>query len=160
MRDLPFSAHRPYELTLEFVMPNGRLMEEELVWREKSNRLDVLSTVIFLRQLTKRFDESAYINFSDRLGKDWLPYYQGERERGERRRQLSSHKRNLAYYHWKLGKACLHESRNYLPVDRGSRARSVAREHSRQVDDHHRSGRSAYTRRKYGYSVRFLCPST
>ncbi|XP_014480350.1 PREDICTED: uncharacterized protein C4orf22 homolog [Dinoponera quadriceps] len=111
VRDLLYPPHRAYELTSEFVTPGDKLMEE-LALRERPNRLGVLSTVVFLRHLTKRsrFEESAYIDFGDRLEKeDWLPYYRGER-------RLSPHKRDLAYYHWRLGKAHLNESRNYLPI--------------------------------------------
>lgn len=129
VRELLFPTHRPYELASEFVTPNGRLMEE-LALRERSNRLGVLSTVIFLRHLTKRrsqFEESAYIDFGDRLAKEnWPPYYQGER-------RLSPCKRDLAYYHWRLGKACLNESRNYLPIVDPERGLLLKNIHDRQV---------------------------
>ncbi|XP_011137250.1 uncharacterized protein C4orf22 homolog [Harpegnathos saltator] len=128
VRDLLFPAHRPYELTSESITPSGRLMEE-LALRERSNRLGVLSTVIFLRHLAKRsqFEESAYIDFGDRLQKEnWRPYYRGER-------RLSPRKRDLAYYHWRLGKACLSESRNYLPIVDTERGLLLKNIHDRQT---------------------------
>ncbi|XP_032686570.1 cilia- and flagella-associated protein 299-like [Odontomachus brunneus] len=128
VRNLLFPVHRPYVLTSEFVKPSGKLMEE-LALRERSNRLNVLSTVIFLRHLTKRsqFEESAYIDFGDRLEKEnWLPYYRGER-------RLLPRKRDLAYYHWRLGKARLNESRNYLPIVDPERGLLLKNIHDRQM---------------------------
>lgn len=128
VRNLLFPLHRTYELTSEFVKPSGRLMEE-LALRERSNRLNVLSTVIFLRHLAKRsqFEESAYIDFADRLRKEnWLPYYRGER-------LLSPRRRDLAYYHWRLGRALLNESRNYLPIVDPERGLLLKNIHDRQM---------------------------
>ncbi|XP_011632555.1 uncharacterized protein C4orf22 homolog [Pogonomyrmex barbatus] len=109
VKNLLFPVHRPYELTSEFVSSVGRLMEE-LALRERANRLRILSTIIFVRCSVTKFEESAYIDFEDRLKlEDWLPYYRGEKK-------LSPLKRDLAYYHWRSGKTCLNETRNYVPI--------------------------------------------
>lgn len=111
LRAVKISAiHKPYELTSEFVIPSGKLMEE-LALRERSNRLGILSTIIFIRQFTRlQFEESAYIDFADRLKtEDWLPYYRGDR-------RLSPYKKDLAYYHWRNGKTYLNETSNYIPI--------------------------------------------
>jgi len=111
VKDLLFPVHRPYELASELVSPAGRLMEE-LALRERANRLRILSTIVFVRRVIKKlqFEESAYIDFDDRLkSEDWLPYYRGEK-------RLSPLKRDLAYYHWRMGRTCLNETRNYVPI--------------------------------------------
>ncbi|XP_012536313.1 cilia- and flagella-associated protein 299-like [Monomorium pharaonis] len=111
VRDLLLPVHRPYELTSELVSPVGRLMEE-LALRERANRLRILSTIIFVRRSMKKlqFEDSAYIDFEDRLkSADWLPYYRGERK-------LSPLKQDLAYYHWRTGRTCLNKTRNYVPI--------------------------------------------
>lgn len=128
VRDLLFPIHRPYELTSEFISPVARLMEE-LALRERANRLRILSTIVFLRRFVTRlqFEESAYIDFSDRLeSEDWLPYYRGERK-------LSPLKRDLAYYHWRMGKTCLNETRNYVPNIDPKRGLLLKNIHDRQM---------------------------
>lgn len=110
VRDILVPVHRPYVLTSEFLTPRGRLMEE-LALRERANRLGILLTVVFVRRFTRlQFEESAYIDFAARLtSENWLPYYRGDRK-------LSPHRRDLAYYHWKMGQTCLNETRNYVPI--------------------------------------------
>lgn len=127
VRDFALPVHRPYELTSEFVSPAGRLMEE-LALRERANRLRILSTIVFVRRLTKlQFEESAYIDFSERLeSEDWLPYYRGERK-------LSPLKRDLAYYHWRMGRTRLNETRNYVPIVDPKRGLLFKNIHDRQV---------------------------
>ncbi|XP_071557993.1 cilia- and flagella-associated protein 299-like [Temnothorax nylanderi] len=128
VRDLLFPVHRPYVLTSEFVSPAGRLMEE-LALRERANRLRILSTIVFVRcfRTKLQFEESAYIDFSDRLEtEDWLPYYRGERK-------LSPLKQDLAYYHWRMGRTCLNETRNYVPIVDPKRGLLLKNIHDRQV---------------------------
>ncbi|XP_011168532.1 cilia- and flagella-associated protein 299 [Solenopsis invicta] len=128
VRNLLLPIHRPYELTSEFVSPVGKLMQE-LALRERANRLRILSTIIFVRRLITKlqFEESAYIDFADRLNsEDWLPYYRGER-------RLSPLKRDLAYYHWRMGRTCLNETRNYVPIVDLKRGLLFKNIHDRQV---------------------------
>lgn len=128
VRDLLFPVHRHYELTSEFVSPVGTLMKE-LALRERTNRLRTLSTIIFVRRfITKlQFEESAYIDFYERLkSEDWLPYYRGEKK-------LLPLKRDLAYYHWRMGKTCLNETRNYVPIIDPKRGLLFKNIHDRQV---------------------------
>lgn len=128
VRDLLLPVHRPYELTSEFISPVGRLMEE-LALRERVNRLRILSTIIFVRSFKTRlqFEESAYIDFGDRLkSEDWLPYYRGEK-------RLSPLKRDLTYYHWRMGKTCLNETSNYVPIIDPKRGLLFKNIHDRQV---------------------------
>lgn len=127
VRELLFPVRRPYELTSESVTPRGRLMEE-LALRERANRLGILSTIVFVRRLARsQFEESAYIDFGDRLKfENWLPYYRGEKK-------LSPLKRDLAYYHWRMNKTHLNVTRNYVPIvdpDRGLLFKNI---HDRQV---------------------------
>jgi len=110
VKDILFPIHRPYELVSEFLRPRGKFMEE-LALRERSNRLGIIHTIIFIRRYTKlQFEESAYIDFADRLTlENWLPYFREEKE-------LSPNKRDLAYYHWRMGQTYLNKTSNYIPV--------------------------------------------
>jgi len=110
VKDILFPIHRPYELVSEFVKPRGKLMEE-LALRERPNRLGIIMTIIFIRRFTKlQFEESAYIDFADRLTlENWLPYFRGQRK-------LSPSRRDLAYYHWRMGQTYLNETHNYIPI--------------------------------------------
>lgn len=112
VKNLLLPVYRPYVLACEYATPVGRLMEE-LGLRERANRLGLLSTIVYVRHFAaklRRFEESAYIDFGDRLrSENWLPYYRGER-------RLSPLKRDLAYYHWRTGRMCLNETRNYVPI--------------------------------------------
>lgn len=129
VKNLLFPVHRPYVLTCEYVTPAGRLMEE-LGLRERPNRLRFLSTIVFIRHFAtklRQFEESAYIDFSDRLeSENWLPYYRGEKK-------LSPHKRDLAYHHWRTGRTYLNESRNYVPIVDPKRGLLFKNIHDRQV---------------------------
>ncbi|XP_076221992.1 cilia- and flagella-associated protein 299 isoform X1 [Nomia melanderi] len=109
LRDLLFPVHRPYELTSEFITPSNAVMQE-LALRERSNRLKVISTIIFMRNYTKlQFEVSGYIDFCERLEKEnWIPYFQGKKK-------LWPHPSDLAYYHWRTNKTCLNETSNYQP---------------------------------------------
>ncbi|EZA53158.1 hypothetical protein X777_06237 [Ooceraea biroi] len=121
-RDILFPVHRTYVLTSEFVTPRGRLMEE-LALRERANRLGILLTIAFRLQ----FEESAYIDFADRLtSENWLPYYRGDRK-------LSPLRRDLAYYHWRMGQTCLNETRNYVPIIDPERGLLFKNVHDRQL---------------------------
>ncbi|KAL0129276.1 hypothetical protein PUN28_004167 [Cardiocondyla obscurior] len=128
VRNLLFPIHRPYELVSESVSPVGRLMEE-LALREQANRSKTLSTIIFVRRFVAKtqFEESAYIDFGDRLElEDWLPYYRGERK-------LSPLRRDLAYYHWRTGRTCLNETRNYTPIVDPERGLLLKNIHDRRI---------------------------
>ncbi|KAF3421152.1 hypothetical protein E2986_09079 [Frieseomelitta varia] len=81
VKNLFFPIYRPYELTSEHVTPSDNLMQE-LALRERLNRLKIISTIIFIRNLTKlQFEISGYIDFNERLEKEnWLPYFQGRKK--------------------------------------------------------------------------------
>ncbi|XP_053972109.1 cilia- and flagella-associated protein 299-like [Hylaeus anthracinus] len=110
VRDLLFPIYKPYELTSEFVTPSNAVMQE-LALRERLNRLKIVSTIIFVRNMTKlQFEISGYIDFSERLEKEnWLPYFQGKKK-------LWPQASDLAYYHWRRNKTCLNETCNYQPI--------------------------------------------
>ncbi|XP_029161596.1 cilia- and flagella-associated protein 299-like [Nylanderia fulva] len=129
VKNLLLPIHRPYVLACEYTIPVGRLMEE-LDLRERLNRLGLLSTIIYVRHFAtelRQFEESAYIDFEDRLrSENWLPYYRGER-------RLSPLKRDLAYYHWRTGRTCLNETRNYVPFVDPKRGLLFKNIHDRQT---------------------------
>ncbi|XP_017757719.1 PREDICTED: uncharacterized protein C4orf22 homolog [Eufriesea mexicana] len=110
VKNLLFPIYKPYELISELITPRGNVMQE-LALRERLNRLKIISTIIFVRNLTKlQFEISGYIDFSERLEKEnWLPYFQG-------RKKIWPYSSDLAYYDWKTGKTCLNETSNYQPV--------------------------------------------
>ncbi|XP_033194160.1 cilia- and flagella-associated protein 299-like [Bombus vancouverensis nearcticus] len=110
VKNLLFPIYRPYELTSEQVTPRDNIMQE-LALRERLNRLKIISTIIFVRNLTKlQFEISGYIDFSERLEKEnWLPYFQG-------RKKIWPCASDLAYYYWRTGKTCLNKTSNFQPV--------------------------------------------
>ncbi|XP_076624828.1 cilia- and flagella-associated protein 299 [Colletes latitarsis] len=110
VKNLLFPIYRSYELTSEFVTPSNAVMQE-LAFRERSNRLKIISTIIFIRSFTKlQFEVSGYIDFSERLEKEnWLPYFQGKQK-------LWPRASDLAYYYWRTNKTCLNETSNYQPI--------------------------------------------
>lgn len=128
VKDLLLPVHRPYVLTSEFIRPGSKLMQE-LALRERPNRLGILSTIVFLRRFIEKlqFEESAYIDFGDRLkSQDWLSYYRGEKK-------LTPRKRDLAYYHWRMGRTYLNETRNYIPMIDPARGLLFKNIHDRQM---------------------------
>ena len=110
VKNLFFPIYKPYELTSEHVTPSDNLMQE-LALRERLNRLKIISTIIFIRNLTKlQFEISGYIDFNERLEKEnWFPYFQG-------RKKVWPCASDLAYYHWRTGKTRLNETSNFQPV--------------------------------------------
>lgn len=128
VKDLLSPVYRPYELTSEFVRPGSKLMQE-LALRERPNRLGILSTIVYLRRFIAKlqFEESAYIDFGDRLkSENWLSYYRGEKK-------LTPRKSDLAYYNWRMGRTCLNETRNYVPIVDRERGLLFKNIHDRQM---------------------------
>lgn len=149
VRDILFPPHKPYILASESVKPHGKLMEE-LALRERSNRLGIILTIVFIRRFTKmQFEESAYIDFADRLtSENWLPYFRGDKE-------LAPHRRDLAYYHWRMGQTYLNQTCNFIPIvdpDRGLLFKTVHDRHLITVDPHAASPGIDTTR------IRIHCP--
>lgn len=110
VRDLFFPLYKPYELTSELITPANTVMQE-LALRERSNRLKLISTIIFIRNLTRlQFEISGYIDYSERLEKEnWVPYFEGKKK-------IWPRASDLAYYHWRTGKTCINETSNYQPI--------------------------------------------
>ncbi|KAL2740626.1 cilia- and flagella-associated protein 299-like, partial [Vespula squamosa] len=110
VKDLLYPIPKAYHLTSEFLIPFDPVMQE-LAIRERSNRLHVLSTIIFVRHNPRlQVEVSGYIDFNERLkAEDWQPYFEGKRK-------LWPKITDLAYYHWKVGKMQVNVSSNYEPV--------------------------------------------
>lgn len=110
VKDLVFPVYKPYELISESIIPIGTIMQE-LALRERANRLKIISTIIFIRNLTKlQFEISGYIDFSDRLeNENWRPYFEGKKK-------LWPCTTDLSYYHWRTGKTCLNSTPNFQPI--------------------------------------------
>ncbi|XP_012350066.1 cilia- and flagella-associated protein 299-like [Apis florea] len=110
VKNLVFPPYKPYELTSELVIPSDNVMQE-LALREHLNRLKIISTIIFIRNLTKlQFEISGYIDYNERLEKEnWLAYFEG-------RKKIWPCASDLAYYDWRTGKSCLNETSNFEPV--------------------------------------------
>lgn len=127
LKALLFPIYKPYELISESVRPANAVMEE-LMLRERANRLKTVSTIIFIRNLTKlQFEVSSYIDFSERLEKeDWSAYFTGQKK-------LWPHPSDLAYYHWRTSKTYLNGTSNYQPVIDPNRGLQFKNCHDRQV---------------------------
>ncbi|KAF7411558.1 hypothetical protein HZH66_000454 [Vespula vulgaris] len=110
VKDLLYPIPKAYHLTSEFLIPFDPLMQE-LAIRERSNRLHILSTVIFVRHNPRlQVEVSGYIDYNERLKtEDWQPYFEGKRK-------LWPKITDLTYYHWKVGKMQVNVSSNYEPV--------------------------------------------
>ncbi|KAK2576257.1 hypothetical protein KPH14_005623 [Odynerus spinipes] len=110
VKNILYPVRKPYNLTSEFLTPFDPLMQE-LSIRERSNRLHVLSTIIFVRHNPRlQVEISGYIDFSQRLKmEDWRPYFEGKKK-------LWPRTTDLAYYNWKVGKMQLNCTPNYEPI--------------------------------------------
>ncbi|XP_015110939.1 cilia- and flagella-associated protein 299-like [Diachasma alloeum] len=110
VKDLLFPVWRPFTLDSELTNHRDPLIIE-LSLRERANRLGTLSTIIFVKIITKSgFEVSGYIDFAHRLRREnWKPFFEG-------RRKLRPGKSDLSYYHWKTKKLILNGTDNYEPV--------------------------------------------
>lgn len=91
-------------------MISGNELQRELAVREKSNRLGILSTIIFLRETIPNGTAcSGYIDYADRLFKDqtWGEFFHGDKT-------LRPKKSDLGYYNWRTGKVFSNNSPNYI----------------------------------------------
>lgn len=110
VKDLLFPICEPYVLSSECITPTDAL-QQELAFRERPNRLGILSTIIFLRHFNNfKFEVSGYIDFQHRLqGENWLPFFRGKKK-------LWPRSTDLGYYYWKMGRTLLNETPNFQPV--------------------------------------------
>ncbi|KAJ8924915.1 hypothetical protein NQ315_001072 [Exocentrus adspersus] len=102
-----YPPYKPYELSSEG-MKGGDPLQLELALRERSNRVGILSTIIFLRQYNKMgFEISGYIDYGDKLRKeDWKPFFRGTKK-------IIPKSWDLGFYHWRAGKVVSNDSLNY-----------------------------------------------
>ncbi|XP_063972343.1 cilia- and flagella-associated protein 299-like [Diachasmimorpha longicaudata] len=110
VKDLLFPVWRPFTLASELTDHRDSLITE-LSLRERANRLGTLSTIIFIRVITRSgYEVSGYIDFAHRLKREnWKAFFKG-------RRKLRPRKTDLSYYHWKTKKLILNGTDNYEPV--------------------------------------------
>ncbi|XP_063709026.1 cilia- and flagella-associated protein 299-like [Culicoides brevitarsis] len=109
---------------------------KELADRERSNRVGMLSTIIFLRHVTKRGVEiSGYIDFewSLRMSRsrhedavDWGAVFKGKRH-------LWPSKKDLGYYNWKTGVSLLNDTENYKVISDPMQGLIFLNRHDRKV---------------------------
>lgn len=73
------TPHQPY-ISYSEGITGGDPLHVNLAIRERSNRVGILSTIIFLSiEKIKGFEISAYIDYGDRLMKEnWVPIFRGE----------------------------------------------------------------------------------
>ncbi|XP_057672118.1 cilia- and flagella-associated protein 299-like [Diorhabda carinulata] len=102
-----FPPYKPYELSSD-VLVGGDPLQMDLAHRERPNRVGILSTIIFLKYMTKSgFEVSGYIDYAEKLVKeDWKPFFQGKK-------RVVPKPIDLGYYHWKSGKVVCNDSLNY-----------------------------------------------
>lgn len=84
----------------------GNKLQLELAQRERSNRVGILSTIIYLRPVGSA--HAGYIDYADRLnsGTNWKQFFHGNLV-------LRPKKSDLCYYNWKTGIVLNNNSANY-----------------------------------------------
>lgn len=109
-KELLSPVYRAYVLDSELTIPTDNL-QRELSLRERGNRLGVLSTIIYIRKLTRlKHEISAYIDYADRLkNDDWQRFFEGKKK-------LSPRRSDLAYFNWRLNKTLLNDTAHYRPM--------------------------------------------
>ncbi|XP_050501196.1 cilia- and flagella-associated protein 299-like isoform X1 [Diabrotica virgifera virgifera] len=102
-----FPPYNPYELSSEGLTGHDNL-QVDLALRERPNRVGILSTIIFLKYMTKSgFEVSGYIDYAEKLGnEDWKPFFKGKK-------RVVPKPSDLGYYHWKSGRVVCNDSLNY-----------------------------------------------
>ncbi|KAG7307100.1 hypothetical protein JYU34_007237 [Plutella xylostella] len=85
--------------------------KRELAVRETANRIGIVQTIIFVRNLTRAgFEISGYVDFAHRLlTKDWRPFFHEDA-------LLWPRSSDLGYHHWRHGTVRSNISRNYKPL--------------------------------------------
>lgn len=109
---------------------------KELADRETSNRVGILSTIIFLRHLTKKGIEiSGYIDFewSLRMSRsreedavDWESVFRGKRH-------LWPTKKDLGYFNWKTGVSLCNNNENYKVISDPIQGLTFLNRHDRKI---------------------------
>lgn len=109
---------------------------KELAVRERSNRVGILSTIIFLRHMTKKGIEiSGYIDFewSLRMSRsreedaiDWAAVFKGKRH-------LWPTKKDLGYFNWKSGVSLSNNTENYKVISDPMQGLIFLNRHDRKV---------------------------
>ncbi|XP_018574314.1 uncharacterized protein C4orf22 homolog [Anoplophora glabripennis] len=102
-----YPPYKPYELSSEGIK-EGDPLQLELALRERSNRVGILSTIVFLRHYNKNgFEISGYIDYSEKLRKeDCKPFFKGTKK-------IIPKQTDLGFYHWRAGKVVSNDSLNY-----------------------------------------------
>lgn len=74
-----YPPYQPYISSSEG-MTKGDPLLMDLALRERSNRVGILSTIIYLSGYSKSgFEVSAYIDYGERIiNEDWVPIFRGE----------------------------------------------------------------------------------
>ncbi|XP_011308927.1 uncharacterized protein C4orf22 homolog [Fopius arisanus] len=110
VKDLLFPVWRPFTLHSELSTSRDPVITE-LSLRERSNRLGILSTIIFVRATpSPGLEVSGFIDFAHRLRREnWRPFFEG-------RRKLRLGRSDMSFYNWKTKRLSLNETDNYEPV--------------------------------------------
>lgn len=106
-----FPTWKPYMQDCELITAKNSL-QNELSLREKSNRLGIISTIIFIRLLNNSLhDVSGYIDFADRLqNESWRNFYL------RKKNQIIPRTDDLAFYNWRTEVTKINETENYQPM--------------------------------------------
>lgn len=109
---------------------------KELADRERSNRAGILSTIVFLRHVTKKGIEiSGYIDFewSLRMSRsreedavDWTAVFKGKKH-------LWPTKKDLGYFNWKSGLSLSNNTENYKVISDPMQGLIFLNRHDRKV---------------------------
>lgn len=114
-KELLSPSKKSHELYSDGHDENDQVLHE-LAIRERSNRIGILSTIIFLRRMSRKgYEVSGYIDFKWSLkmcrsreehAVDWEAVFKGKKT-------LWPSKRDLGYYNWKTGVSLSNNTDNY-----------------------------------------------
>ncbi|CAH1105931.1 unnamed protein product [Psylliodes chrysocephalus] len=102
-----YPPYKPYELSSDGMIGEDPV-QLDLALRERPNRVGIVSTIIFLKYMTKSgFEISGYIDYAEKLAnEDWKPFFRGKK-------RIVPKPNDMGYYHWKSGRVVCNDSLNY-----------------------------------------------
>nr|CAH7731864.1 unnamed protein product [Callosobruchus chinensis] len=102
-----YPPYTPYHATSEGMVKDDPL-KIELALRERSNRVGILSTIIFIKLETKAgYEISGYLDYGDKLiVENWKPIFVGHKK-------IMPKPTDLGYYNWRSGKVVCNDSSHF-----------------------------------------------
>lgn len=134
-KELLNPSRKPYELFSDDHDKSDEVLKE-LAARERSNRVGMLSTIIFLRHVTRKgYEKSGYIDFEWSLRMshsreedaiDWEAVFKGKKH-------LWPTSKDLGFYNWKTGLTASNNTDNYKVLSDPVRGLIFLNRHDRKI---------------------------